>query len=223
MLKKLSAVTSLLFLALLWHTTTSTSVFTVSRSIPASEEGVIVAFGDSLTAGFGVAADETYPALLKKKLSKEGHNYRVVNAGVSGETTAGGLRRVDWVLKRMAPDIIILELGANDGLRGLDLGEMRKNLAAMIERFQEEGIRVVLAGMKIPPNYGKDYSRKFEETYHRLAERYKLALIPFFLEGVAAKPFLNQADGLHPTGKGYGVVVDRIWPILEKVLLGTSE
>lgn len=181
------------------------------------EEGVIVAFGDSLTAGYGISSDEAYPALLAKKLNAAGYRYRVINAGVSGETTAGGLRRLDWILKNR-PDIVILELGANDGLRGLDLGEMKKNLAKMISRFQEEGVRVVLAGMKIPPNYGKAYTQEFENTYVELAEKYGIALIPFFLEGVASKPFLNQRDGLHPTAKGYQIILDHIWPVIEEVV-----
>ncbi|MFQ5950127.1 MAG: arylesterase [Nitrospiria bacterium] len=180
-------------------------------------ERVIVAFGDSLTAGFGVAADEAYPALLEKKLRGAGYRYRVINAGVSGDTTAGGLRRVDWIL-RNRPDLIILELGANDGLRGLDIGLAEKNLAKIIERLQKEGVKVVLAGMKMPPNYGKAYTDAFEQIYPNLAARYRIPLIPFFLEGVAARSFLNQADGIHPTAEGYRIIVDHFWPILEGLL-----
>lgn len=183
----------------------------------AEREKVIVAFGDSLTAGFGVAASEGYPAALEEKLKDAGYSYRVVNAGVSGETTAGGLRRVDWVL-RSRPEIVVLELGANDGLRGLDLIQTEKNLAAIIERLQEAGAEVVLAGMKMPPNYGKEYTEGFERIFPRLAARYRLTLIPFFLDGVAAQSNLNQADGIHPTGEGYRVIVDRIWPIIKPLL-----
>lgn len=180
-------------------------------------ERVIVAFGDSLTAGLGVAANEGYPAVLEEKLKEAGFSYRVVNSGVSGETTAGGLRRVDWVL-RSRPEIVVLELGANDGLRGLDLIQTEKNLAGIIERLQEAGVEVILAGMKMPPNYGKEYTEGFERIYPRLAARYRLTLIPFFLDGVAAQSNLNQADGIHPTGQGYRVIVDRIWPIIKPLL-----
>jgi acyl-CoA thioesterase-1 len=181
------------------------------------EERIIVAFGDSLTAGLGVPPDETYPARLQEKLMLSGYRYRVVNAGVSGDTTAGGVRRVDWVLKSK-PDLVILELGANDGLRGLDLKETRANLAQIIQRFQSNGTKVVLAGMKLPPNYGADYTRAFQSMYSDLAKQYGLPLIPFFLEGVAAQAGLNQADGIHPTGQGYVVVVDRIFTVLEPLL-----
>jgi acyl-CoA thioesterase-1 len=181
------------------------------------EERIIVAFGDSLTAGLGVPPDETYPARLQEKLALSGYRYRVVNAGVSGDTTAGGVRRVDWVLKSK-PDLVILELGANDGLRGLDLKETRANLAQIIQRLQSNGAQVVLAGMKLPPNYGADYTRAFQSMYSDLAKQYGLPLIPFFLEGVAAQAGLNQADGIHPTGQGYVVVVDRIFTVLEPLL-----
>jgi len=181
------------------------------------EERILVAFGDSLTAGFGVAPQETYPARLQKKLTRSGYRYRVVNAGVSGDTTAGGVRRVDWVLKSK-PDIVILELGANDGLRGLDLKETRANLTQIIQRLRAADVKVVLAGMKLPPNYGADYTRAFQSLYAELARQYDVSLIPFFLEGVAAKSGLNQADGIHPTGPGYAVVVDTIWPVLAPLL-----
>lgn len=185
--------------------------------VAAAKEQVIVAFGDSLTAGLGVTADETYPAQLGKKLDAQGYPYKVVNAGVSGETTAGGLRRVDWILKSQ-PDIVILALGANDGLRGLSLFEMEKNLAKIIERLQEEKVKVILAGMKIPPNYGTEYTRAFEAVYPRLANRFQTTLIPFLLAEVAAKPALNQPDGIHPTAQGYQIVVEQIWPIIEKAI-----
>ncbi len=190
---------------------------TVSAAQARGQERVIVAFGDSLTAGHGVAASEGYPALLEEKLSQAGYSYRVINSGVSGETTAGGLRRVDWVL-RSRPEIVILELGANDGLRGLDLIQTEKNLSAIIERLQKAGVEVILAGMKMPPNYGKEYTEGFEKIYPKLAAQYRLTLIPFFLDGVAAQSNLNQADGIHPTGQGYRVIVDRIWPIIKPLL-----
>jgi acyl-CoA thioesterase-1 len=177
----------------------------------------IVAFGDSLTAGFGVSSDEAYPSRLERRLREEGYAYRVVNAGVSGDTTAGGLRRVDWVLKAR-PKIVILELGANDGLRGLSPERTRDNLAQIIERLRTAGATVILAGMRVPPNYGDDYARAFEAVFPELARRYHLPLIPFFLDGVATDPSLNQPDGLHPTADGYRVIVDRLWPRVRPLL-----
>ncbi len=192
-------------------------LFSPSDSALATKEGVIVAFGDSLTAGLGVSVESAYPALLNKKIKKEGIFFKVINAGVSGETTAGGLRRVKWILKNK-PDIVILELGANDGLRGLSLLEMEKNLGKIIQGLRKENVKVVLAGMKIPPNYGSRYTSEFEEIFPKLAKRFNLTLIPFFLEGVAAVPALNQGDGLHPTAAGYETIVEQIWPIILKVI-----
>jgi acyl-CoA thioesterase-1 len=187
------------------------AVLFLASAAPAQSERVIVAFGDSLTAGYGVAPDQSYPALLESRLRAEGYRYRVINAGVSGDTTAGGLRRVDWAL-RSRPDIVLLELGANDALRGLDLGQVRSNLDAMITRFQAAGARVLLLGMRLPPNYGTPYAGEFERLYRDLADRRKIPLMPFFLEGVAAVARLNQPDGIHPTPEGYRIVVDRLWP-----------
>jgi acyl-CoA thioesterase I len=181
-------------------------------------ERVIVAFGDSLTAGLGVTADEAYPAVLERKIHAAGLTYRVINAGVSGETTAGGLRRVPWILQNR-PEVVILELGANDGLRGLSIVETKKNLADIIDALQKEHIRVVLAGMRMPPNYGKEYTEAFEKIFPELAGRYRLTLIPFFLEGVAGQSGLNQPDGIHPTAQGYQKIVDNFWPKLEPLLV----
>ena len=177
----------------------------------------IVAFGDSLTAGLGVTADETYPAELQRRLDALGLRYRVINAGVSGETTAGGLRRVPWIL-RSKPEIVILELGANDGLRGLRVQETKANLEAIIQQLQQSGTQVILAGMKLPPNYGNDYRSAFERLYPDLAARYRLPLIPFFLEGVAASTTLNQADGIHPTARGYRAIVETMLGRLQPIL-----
>lgn len=177
----------------------------------------IVAFGDSLTAGLGVAADEAYPAQLQRRLDELHLRYRVINAGVSGDTTAGGLRRVSWILNGK-PAIVILELGANDGLRGLSLEQTRHNLEQIIERLQSAGVTVVLAGMKLPPNYGPDYTAGFEAIYPALAQRYRLPLIPFFLEGVAASATLNQADGIHPTKEGYRIVAEQVLKSLRPLL-----
>ena len=169
----------------------------------------IVAFGDSLTAGLGVATEDTYPARLQRRLDEQGLRYRVINAGVSGDTTAGGLRRVEWVLKSH-PDMVILELGGNDGLRGLNVQETKANLERIIQRCQEASVTVVLAGMKLPPNYGADYTKAFEAIYPALAKRYRVPLIPFFLDGVAGSASLNQSDGIHPTSEGYRIITEKV-------------
>ncbi|HET6370606.1 MAG TPA: arylesterase [Nitrospiria bacterium] len=173
--------------------------------------------GDSLTSGLGVEQREAYPAVLEKRLMARGFSYEVINAGVSGDTTAGGLRRVSWVLKSR-PNLVILELGGNDGLRGLGLHQTEENLSKIIEQLLKAGTKVVLAGMRLPTNYGKQYTDEFAAIFPRLAARYHLVLIPFFLEGVAADAGLNQADGIHPTARGYEVIVDHLLPIIEPLL-----
>jgi acyl-CoA thioesterase I len=183
----------------------------------AAQERVIVAFGDSLTAGLGVPAEQSYPSRLAERLTAEGYAYRVANAGVSGDTTAGGLRRVDWAL-RLKPEIVILELGANDALRGQDLAAVRANVDQLVARFQAAGARVLVAGMRLPPNYGPRYGGEFQRIFEEVARRRGAALMPFFLEGVAGVPRLNQPDGIHPTAEGYAVVVDRLWPHLRPLL-----
>ena len=188
---------------------------------PARAEPVIVALGDSITSGLGVAADEAYPALLEVRLRRDGYAYRVVNAGVSGDTTAGGLRRVDWVL-RAQPEIVILALGANDGLRGQSPKTTRANLEAIVTRLQTAGARVLLAGMRMPPNYGEAFTRQFEAVFPAVARRANVALVPFLLDGVAADPTLNQADGLHPNAAGHRVIAERLWPHLAPLLEKTS-
>jgi acyl-CoA thioesterase-1 len=179
----------------------------------------IVAFGDSLTAGLGVAAEEAYPARLQRRLDEQGLRYRVINAGVSGDTTAGGVRRVDWVLKSR-PDLVILELGGNDGLRGLNLNETKANLERIIKRCQDASVTVILAGMKLPPNYGVEYTKGFEAIYPALAKQYRLTLIPFFLDGVAGSASLNQADGIHPTSEGYRIIADKVMETVKPLLNG---
>jgi len=183
----------------------------------AAGERVIVCFGDSLTAGLGVAPAEAYPARLAARLEAEGYRYRVVNAGVSGDTTAGGLRRLDWAL-RLEPDIVILALGANDGLRGQDLRAVRANLDALVERFQRAGARVLLAGMRLPPNYGRPYADEFRRMYEAVARQHRAALMPFLLDGVGGTPRLNQPDGIHPTAEGHRVIAERLWPYLRPLL-----
>jgi len=183
----------------------------------AAADRVIVAFGDSLTAGLGVTPEESYPARLQAKLRAEGYPYRVVNAGSSGDTTAGGLRRVDWALKNK-PDIVIVALGANDALRAQNLASVRQNLDAIVARFQKAGARVLLVGMEVPPNYGAQYAADFRKIYVDVAQKRGVAFMPFLLDGVGGKPSLNQADGIHPTAEGYGIVADHLWPYLQPLL-----
>ena len=177
----------------------------------------IVAFGDSLTAGLGVQANESYPAQLQRRLDDLEYPYRVINVGVSGDTTAGGMRRVPWILNNK-PKLVILELGANDGLRGLDVDQVKHNLQQIIEQLRKAGATVILAGMKLPPNYGQDYTTRFEAIYPALAKEYDLPLIPFFLDGVGGASSLNQADGIHPTTEGYEIIVEQVLKVLEPVL-----
>jgi acyl-CoA thioesterase-1 len=187
-----------------------------ARPSPGAER-VVVVLGDSLTAGFGVAAEEAWPALIGARLKREGFPYRVVNAGVSGDTTAGGLRRVDWVL-RNRPEVAVVALGANDGLRGLGTDAMEANLLAIVERLRAGGARVLVAGMEVPPNYGAPYARAFRHVFPDVARRTGAALMPFLLDGVAADPRLNQADGIHPNVAGHRAIADRVWPHLVALL-----
>jgi acyl-CoA thioesterase I len=180
-------------------------------------ERVVVALGDSLTAGLGVAPDEAWPALVDARLKREGYPYRVINAGVSGDTTAAGLRRVDWVL-RSRPEVAVVALGANDGLRGLGTEAMESNLLAIVERLRAGGARVLVAGMKVPSNYGEPYSRAFREVYPDVARRTGSALMPFLLDGVAAAPRLNLPDGIHPNAAGHRAIAERVWPYLVALL-----
>lgn len=189
----------------------------VAPAAAADAAAVISALGDSLTAGFGVAVEEAFPALLQARLTRAGYDYRVVNAGVSGDTTAGGLRRVDWVL-RAKPEVVIVALGANDGLRGQSPSAMGKNLEAIVARLTAAGARVLLAGMRMPPNYGDEYTRAFAATFPDVARRTRVALMPFLLEGVAAEPRVLQPDGIHPNAEGHRIIADRLWPYLLPLL-----
>ncbi len=192
----------------------------VPSAIPAKTDDLpaIVAFGDSLTAAYGLGEDQAFTTLLQRKLDRKGYRYRVVNAGVSGDTSAGGLRRIDWSLEGNVR-ILILELGGNDGLRGLPVAEMKKNLAAMIERAQSRGVTVILAGMEAPPNLGAEYTREFRQAYRDLAKEYKVKLIPFLLEGVGGLAEMNQPDGIHPNAEGEKVMTENVWRVLEPLLL----
>ncbi len=180
-------------------------------------DGTIVAVGDSLTAGFGVNEENSYPARLEKMLRSAGYNWRVINAGISGETSSGALSRVLWVLK-LKPDIIILETGANDGLRGIDPHVTRKNIDETVRILKENNVVVVLAGMRMVTNMGRKFTEEFYSNYHSIAEKYNLILIPFFLAGIAGDPSLNQADGIHPTSEGYRIITETVYPYIKSAI-----
>lgn len=179
---------------------------------------IIVAMGDSLTAGLGVDESKAYPAQLQKKLAGDGYNFDVVNAGISGETSSGALSRIEWVISALKPEIIILETGANDGLRGISPDILEKNLDRIISVIKANNIDVLLCGMKMLPNMGPEYSKTFAGIYAKIAEKHAVPLIPFFLEGVAGNPQFNQPDGIHPTAKGYSRIVDHIYPYVLDVI-----
>ncbi|OJX81787.1 arylesterase [Magnetospirillum sp. 64-120] len=189
----------------------------VNASTKAAAPVTLLALGDSLTAGYGLPATDSFPSQLQKALQAKGRAVRVVNAGVSGDTSAGGLARLDWALADK-PQTAIVALGANDGLRGLDPAKMEANLDAIVTKLQNAGVKVLLAGMEAPPNLGPDYGQAFRGAYARVAERRKVAFYPFFLDGVAANPALNQKDGLHPTAQGVAIIVGRMMPTVEKLL-----
>jgi acyl-CoA thioesterase-1 len=178
----------------------------------------IIILGDSLTAGLGLPVEESFPSLIQERLDKAGERYLVLNAGVSGDTSAGGLRRLEFAMSDGEPRLLVVALGGNDGLRGLEPAQLETNLAAIIERAQARGLRVILAGMEAPPNFGADYTSRFRAVYATLAARYKVRLIPFLLDGVAGDPALNQADGIHPNRKGATIVADLVWRALEPEL-----
>lgn len=178
----------------------------------------IIFLGDSLTAGLGLDVERSFPALIEKRLKEEGYGYAVVNAGVSGDTSAGGLRRLEWALGEGDPKVLVVALGGNDGLRGLPPEQLEENLAAIIEAGQRRGLKVILAGMEAPPNFGQEYTAAFRAVYPRLARKYNVPLVPFLLEGVAGDPSLNQADGIHPNERGAQVVADTVWQVLEPAL-----
>jgi acyl-CoA thioesterase I len=182
----------------------------------------IVVLGDSLSAGYGLLELQAYPALLQEKLNTDGYSWDVVNAGISGDTSAAGLQRIDWALGQGDVRILILELGANDGLRGLPITEMKKNLAAIIERAQEKRIAVLLAGMEAPPNFGPEYTVSFRQVYRDLAKEHKVTFLPFLLDRVAGNPSLNQGDGIHPNIEGSKIVADTVWNVLKPMVDASS-
>jgi acyl-CoA thioesterase-1 len=193
-----------------------TLFFFFSFSVMSSTQ-TILALGDSLTEGYQLSQEEAYPALIEIKLKEKKYDVKVINGGSSGATTASGLKRLDWYLKAK-PTILILALGANDGLRGFKISETRKNLEAVIIKAQSRGIRVIIAGMKMPTNYGEPYRTDFEKLFSELAKKYKTALMPFLLEGVAGVPSLNLQDGIHPNPKGQVVISENIMKYLEPLL-----
>ena len=181
----------------------------------------IIAFGDSLSEGLGVEPGKSFPDQLQRKLDKQGYRYRVVNMGVSGDTSTGGLGRIDYAIS-MKPEIVILELGGNDGLRGVPVASTKANLERMITAFQSAGASVLLAGMTLPPNYGPDYIRQFESAYRDLAAKYKLPLIPFLMQDIASRmgtqKGLMQRDGIHPTAEGHLIIADTVYRFLTPLL-----
>ena len=184
-----------------------------------SPRPAILFLGTSLTAGYGVGPDRAYPALIQQKIDAAGLDYRVINAGVSGETSAGALRRVDWLLQQPV-SVLVVETGANDGLRGLPADSLRSNIQAILDRARQlqPSARVILLGMRIPPNYGRAYSQQFQGLYTDLAGANRVALVPFLLEGVGGISALNQPDGVHPTAEGQRRMADTVWRVLEPVL-----
>jgi acyl-CoA thioesterase-1 len=201
------------------------SIFAVGLSLPCGVANaatksapVILVMGDSLSAGYRIATEEGWVALLQRRLKTEHLPHQVVNASISGETSSGGLNRLSPALQKYQPDIVILELGANDGLRGLPLSVMRANLQRMITASQKINARVLLLGMRLPPNYGPAYTQQFSEIYVDLAQKYRTALVPFFLDGVATRRELMQDDGLHPKAIAQPQVLDTVWPHLQPLL-----
>jgi acyl-CoA thioesterase I len=178
----------------------------------------IVILGDSLTAGLGLRNTEAFPALVQQKIDAAGYAYEVVNAGVSGDTSAAGLSRLDWSLDGNVR-VLVVALGANDGLRGLPVAEMTRNLGEIIQKAQARGIAVMLAGMESPTNMGPDFQRQFHDAFPALARQYGVAFLPFLLEGVAGRPDLNQHDGIHPTAEGARVIADHVWQVLQPMLV----
>lgn len=188
-----------------------------STESEAASGPVVLFLGDSLSAGLHLSEEQAFPAVLQRRSKAAGHPFRLINAGISGDTTAGGVSRLAWSLKSK-PDVVVLELGANDGLRGIELSSIRANLVQMIEEIRASGARVLLLGMKLPPNYGPAYTEGYEAIFDSLAAEYELAYVPYFLAGVGEVPRMNLPDGLHPTAEGHERVADNIAPVLWSLL-----
>lgn len=191
----------------------------LSLNLSAQEQETILFFGDSITAGYGLTEEQAFPAVIQQKIDSLGLNYNVINSGLSGETTAGGLRRIDWVLQQHV-DIFVLELGGNDGLRGIDPLNSKQNLQGIIDKVRETypDADILLTGMEAPPNMGQTYTSRFREIYTELSNENDVSFMPFILEGVAGDPDLNQSDGIHPTEAGHRVVADDLWGYLRPLL-----
>jgi acyl-CoA thioesterase-1 len=196
----------------------------VAPETPSSERPSVVFLGTSLTAGLGLEPEQAYPALIQRKIDSLGLNFQVVNAGVSGETSAGALRRIEWVLRRPV-SVLVVETGANDGLRGLPVDSLRANIQAVLDRAKalDPPPKLVLIGMRIPANYGLGYTGRFHAVYRDLARENGAALVPFLLEGVGGAPSLNQADGIHPTAEGQRIMAETVWKVLQPVLREDSD
>lgn len=194
-------------------------MFWLAAGLGAAEPKTLLFLGDSLTAGYGIDPDEAFPALIQRKIDAAGLPWRVINAGLSGDTTAGGLRRLDWIL-RQPVDLLVIELGGNDGLRGIAPATTRSNLEAMIKRIRERQpqAQVVLAGMQVPTNMGPDHTREFAAIYPAVARDTGVVLIPFLLDGVGGDPTLNLPDGIHPTAEGHKIVAETVWHTLRPLL-----
>jgi acyl-CoA thioesterase-1 len=215
-----SAVGVLLFLMLtMFAVSDSFVVESGTTSLVNDTPKTILFLGDSITAGYGIDENQAFPALIDAMIKAAGKNYRAVNAGLSGETSSGGLRRIGWLL-RSPVDILVLELGANDGLRGIDLSVTEKNLQGIIDQTKAKypNVKVVIAGMQVPPNLGEQYTTRFREIFPKLARQNNAALIPFILEGVAGEPSLNLPDGIHPTAEGHRILAENVWVVLKNLL-----
>ncbi len=200
----------------------SSTPITNEETVKVDDKKTILFFGNSLTAGFGVELDQSFPGLIQKRIDSLHLNYKVINAGLSGETTASGNTRIEWVLNQPV-DVFILELGGNDGLRGIKTEETRKNLQLIINKVQEKypECEIVLAGMQIPPNMGPSYTKEFRTIFPEMAEKNQLKLIPFLLENVGGIPELNLPDGIHPNEEGHKIVVENVWEVLKDLLVAT--
>ena len=196
----------------------------VLAAIPAAaQQRNLLVWGDSLSAAYGIAEDQGWVELLSQRVEREFPAYRVINGSVSGETTTGGLERLPAMLAEYRPELVILELGGNDGLRGIPVVAIRENLAAMVRLIEASGGRVLLAGIRIPPNYGPRYTEPFHENYFSLAEEFELPLLPFLIEGIPEIPELMQSDGIHPVAEAQAIILENVWTVLEPMLRETGD
>lgn len=187
-------------------------------SVQAADEDTIVILGDSLSAAYGMEVSQSWPSLLQQRLDEDGHAYRVFNSSIAGDTTQGGLARLPRLLEKQLPSIVLIELGGNDGLRGLPIDVTRANLASMIEQSRSIGAKVILAEIRIPPNYGRTYTQKFNALFHELAGQEGVTLLPFLLEDIALEPGMMMADGIHPTAAAQAVILDVVWEVMQPIL-----